>query len=240
VALAVMHLGIGLFMEVGLFSYVSLAGLALFLPAEFWNSRFVTRFITPTRGPALAGVKSTGKSRPWGYLPQGLCLVALLYVVALNLNSLPGRPLTPLTPEAWRPLARGAGLAQSWGMFDSVPSRDGWYVARARLNDGTDIDLLRQGAPVDWSKPRFPARLYPNYYWQKLFREMAYDDEQGYQLFRVPVAEYLCRAWNKRNPPEKQIADFELVYCTEPDAEANPAMARIQREQLAHLDLSER
>jgi len=69
---------------------------------------------------------------------------------------------------------------------------------------------------------------------------MAYDDEQGYQLFRVPVAEYLCRAWNQRNPPAKQVADFELVYCTEPDAEANPAMARIQREQLAHLDLSER
>ena len=28
-------------------------------------------------------------------------------------------------------------------------------------------------------KPAFPARLYPNHFWQKLFREMAYDDEQG-------------------------------------------------------------
>jgi len=43
-ALAAMHIGIGICLEVGLFSYVSLAGLSLFLPAAFWNSRLLARF----------------------------------------------------------------------------------------------------------------------------------------------------------------------------------------------------
>ena len=124
-------------------------------------------------------------------------------------------------------------------MSESIPSKDGWYVAKAKLKDGSDVDLLRQGAAVDWKKPEFPARMYPNHFWQKLFREMAYDDEQGFQLLRAPVAEFLCRNWNARNTPEKQIADFEFIYCMVNKAEArNMSTPRIFREQLVHLDLS--
>jgi hypothetical protein len=240
-ALAVMHVSIGVCLEVGLFSHVALVGLTLFLPAEFWNSRLLARFLPSPQRVELTGAKQIAHKRPQFSLgTQGLCLALLLYVVALNINSFPSHPLAPLTPERWKPLTRGLGLSQSWGMFESIPSKDGWYVARAKLKDGSEIDLLRQGAPVDWNKPAFPARLYPNHYWQKLFREMAYDDEQGFQLLRAPVAQFLCRAWNARNPPEKQIADFELIYCVVDKAAPgnmsdNP---RIFREQLVHLDLS--
>jgi hypothetical protein len=243
-ALGAMHVGIGLCLEVGLFSFVSLAGLILFLPAEFWNSHLLARFARLSEG--LAPLAETGKQLakkrpPLVYATQGLCLMLLIYVLALNLNSFPSHPLAPLAPEQWRPLTRGLGLAQRWGMFESIPSKDGWYVARAKLNDGSDVDLLRQGAPVNWKKPEFPARLYPNHYWQKLFREMAYDDEQGFQLLRAPVAEFLCRNWNARNAPEKQVAEFEFIYCTLDKTEAKQLLPpRIVREQLVHLDMSDR
>jgi len=125
-------------------------------------------------------------------------------------------------------------------MFEAIPSKDGWYIARAKLNDGSEIDLLRQGRPVDWKKPAFPGRMYPNHFWQKLFREMAYYDAQGFQLLRAPVAEFLCRDWNARHPPEKQVAEFEFIYCMENKAEpANGPGRQIAREQLVHLDLNE-
>ena len=98
-------------------------------------------------------------------------------------------------------------------MFEAIPSKDGWYVTRAKLKDGSEVDLLRDGAAVDWKRPAFPATMYPNHYWQKLFREMAYDDVQGFQRLRPMVGKYLCRTWNVRNPPEKQVMEFEMIYC---------------------------
>ena len=243
-ALAAMHVGIGLCLEVGLFSVVSVAGLTLFLPAEFWNSCLLARFVRKPQSVTQLtepGQHLAKKRPPLFYATQGLCLIALIYVLAVNLNSLPNHLLAPMALERWRPLARGLGLSQRWGMFESIPSKDGWYVACAKLNNGTEVDLLRHGAPVDWKKPEFPARLYPNHYWQKLFREMAYDDEQGFQLLRAPVADFLCRNWNERNTPEKQVAEFEFIYCTVDKAKAKELWpARILRERLVHLDLSDR
>jgi hypothetical protein len=224
--LVAMHAGIGICLEVGLFSYVAMAGLALFLPAAFWNRRLFTR-VPPPEAPTAA--------RPSLREPaQRLCLVCLIYVIAVNLNTLPSRPLSVISPESWTPLARGLGLSQRWGMFEAIPSKDGWYVARAKLADGVEVDLLRQGAAIDWQKPAFPARLYPNHYWQKLFREMAYDDEKGFQRFREPVARYLCRHWDAGSAPEKRVVDFEFIYCMESEA------GQTAREPLLHLDLSGR
>lgn len=225
--LAAMHLGIGFCLEVGLFSYVSLVGLALFLPAEFWNARLSR----PAETETIVHART-----PFSYVIQTMCMVLLVYVLAVNVNSLPSRPLALLAPERWRPLTRGLGFSQSWGMFASVPSRDGWYVAKAKLRDGSEVDLLRGGAVVDWKKPEFPGRMYPNHFWQKLFREMAYDDEQGFQLLRAPVAEFLCRQWNTRNPPEKQIAEFEFVYSMQ--NKAHPGRP-ILRERFLHLDFND-
>jgi hypothetical protein len=69
---------------------------------------------------------------------------------------------------------------------------------------------------------------------------MAYEDEQGFQLFRAPVARYLCRAWNFRNGPEKQVVEFDFVYCMEGTAgTADGLSPRMFREQLLHLDLDQ-
>ena len=68
---------------------------------------------------------------------------------------------------------------------------------------------------------------------------MAYDDEQGFQVLRVPVAEYLCRRWNQKNPPDKKVAEFEFVFCAENKNEAAliPGL-QFARDQLIHLDFN--
>lgn len=64
-------------------------------------------------------------------------------------------------------------------------------MAMAKLKDGSTVDLLRDGAAVDWNEPFYPLAVYPTARWCKIFREMAYYDEMGYQVFREPVARYL-------------------------------------------------
>jgi hypothetical protein len=241
-ALAVMHLAIGFFLEVGLFSYVAMAGLALFLPTEFWNTPLLARF-SPTTNQAQPSVyphagRQMAQGRPkLSYLARVACVVLLVYVFAVNINGLPGKPLRPLTPERWKPFATGLGLGQRWGMFEAIPSKDGWYVTRAKLKDGSEVDLLRGGAAVDWKRPAFPAGMYPNHYWQKLFREMAYDDEQGFQRLRPMVAKYLCRAWNARNGPAKQVTEFEMIYCMAGEGKSADGATEVFRERLVYLDL---
>jgi hypothetical protein len=241
-ALAAMHIGIWLLMMVDLFSPVALAGLTLFLPAEFWNSRLFARFSRPHEGAkdeAAAKVYVPKGPPLLRRAAQGLCAILMVYVIAVNINTLPSRPLAALAPQTWKPLATGCGLRQKWGMFSEVPSKDGWYVARAKLKDGAEVDLLRGGAPVDWTRPDFPAGIYPNHHWRKVFREMAYYDELGYQVFRAPVAKFLCRSWNGRHDADTQIAEFEFIYCIEshPNATSGSATQTI-RERLVHLDFS--
>src|SRR5262245_48983619 len=87
-ALAAMHLGIGLCLEVGLFSYVSLAGLTLFLPGTFWNNPLFARFSRPAEvSKPLVDAAKHVKRPPLFYAWQGACLMLLLYVFAVNINS---------------------------------------------------------------------------------------------------------------------------------------------------------
>lgn len=253
-SLAAMHLAIEVTLTVGLFSFVSITGLLLFLPAEFWESPRLRRLrpARPETGPgkeavalmappgAEVGEANSPRSpvgsveRPAGSLApfragevpwwqsrpvQGVCLVLACYVLFLNLSGLPGRLLGDLAPAQSSFLRTACGLGQKWNMFDEIPSKDGWYVAWARLEDGSEIDLLRDGAPVNWDRPPYPAGMYPNHRWRKCFREMAYFDQMGYQVFRAPVGQYLCRQWNRQQPANRRIAEFDFVYCMESKAE---------------------
>ncbi|MBN8247247.1 MAG: HTTM domain-containing protein [Verrucomicrobia bacterium] len=232
-ALVVMHLGIHWALEVGTFSWVAIAGLSLFVPPQLWN-----RISVPDPGGVPLGGNPSWSGLPMGErIAQSVCGALLGYVILVNVGGLPSSPLSPLAPERWRPMTTGLGLSQRWAMFDTAPSRNGGYFARARLRDGTEVDLLGGGAPVDWSAPMPASRAYPNYFWRKLFREMAYADDQGFQVYRAPVAKYLCRLWNARNPPGKQVAEFEWIYGLRPSSSVRGASGQEWvRERLLHLE----
>lgn len=218
--LAAMHVGIELSLHVGLFSFASLAGLCLFLPAVFWNHRLVSR--SPAGLPSRhdeSGAASSPAAAPMSRVAQATCAMALVYVILVNVASLPGPFLDRWRPDRWEPFWTGLGLGQSWGMFGETPSRNGWFVARAKLADGSGVDLLRDGSPVDWNRPAFPATHYPNHRWRKLFREMSYTDDLGFQVFRRPVAGYLGRSWDAAHPGARQVRELALVFCTMPTRE---------------------
>ena len=217
--LACMHVGIALLMSVGLFPFVSLAGLILFLPSSFWQKAPGHRGLSSSApSPSAFREEIVAGPAPPGivYAARGVCALALLIVLLENLNGLQGRSVP--SRSGWNDFARIAlGLGQKWDMFANPPPRDGWYVARAILANGKEVDLLRSGEPVTWERPEHPAAVYPDQHWLKIFREMTYTD-QGYQVFREPVCEYLCLVWNRSHPADERISDFALVFCLEGEA----------------------
>lgn len=245
-SLVVLHLAISIFLEVDTFSFVCLAGLTLFLPRDFWESPWLQRFVGRTearRAVVREGGNFARAQTSAGWISQGLIALALLFVIAVNLSGLSNRPATAFSPDRWRSLTTGLGLGQKWNMFEQAPSKSGWYVAEAQLRNRSGIDLLRHGSAIDWSRPGQPLKLYPNYRWRKIFREMAYEDELGYQMFRRPVSEFLCKQWNRAHGPGEQIMHFNLFYCMrEPGGgtgESSADVTTIVREPLLSLDFRE-
>jgi hypothetical protein len=235
-SLAAMHIGIALTMEVDAFSPVAIAGLTLFIPKTFWDRLLRMKWgdETPSAGEGIV----IGKGFPWHLAGQVLCGIALSYVIWVNLKTLPIAGGTATTAPHPSFLRTACGLGQKWNMFEDAPSKDGWYIAAATLEDGSQVDLLRDGSPVDWSRPARPAAMYPNHRWRKLFREMAYEDVIGYQFFRKPVAEYLARRWNERTGSEKQVERLDLIYCTEKDVEGSQIVKSTERERITQLDFT--
>ena len=129
-SLAAVHLGIALGMQVGLFSYISLVGLTLFLPRRFWELSFF-KSVRPAAGSG-----------------------AMAYTVLVNINGVPAQPLRGLKLDRW-PLWTAMGFSQRWGMFEKVPSKDGWYVASGSLEDGSEIDVFRDGLVLGTAKGAF-------------------------------------------------------------------------------------
>lgn len=219
--LAAMHVGIALLLNVGLFSFVSIAGLLNFLPSSLWN-----RLLPGARSSAQSTARATTPLvsdqpiTPGKVAAQALCALALVYVLFANLTSLPSRAL-PWTPSQRNELfSVSLGLGQKWDMFADAPSRSGWFVASATLADGTQVDLLRQGEKVSWERPSDPSALYPNHRWRKFFIGISYGDLTGFEVFLEPVADALARLWNRSHPAEKQVTQFALVFCSDQRNEA--------------------
>ena len=112
-------------------------------------------------------------------------------------------------------LSRILRVDQSWSIFAPAPPRDdGWYVIVGKLKDSTEVDILRDGAPVNWDKPSIQVRdtIYRNMQWRTYFINL--HRSIGNKL--VPYyGEYLCREWNERHQAGKQLDSLEIYFMSE-------------------------
>lgn len=187
--LALLHVGFGLFLELGLFAWISTTMLVVFVPGRLWD-----RWSIPGVGQPPAG-------QPW---VNGFGLFALLYILSWNLAELRPQGQRGLpTSLAW--LGPVVGWEQYWRMFAPVPAEAGWIVVEAGLSSGEKVDLWTQ-APVTWTRPTpFPAH-FQNVRWYLYFRSVL----RG----RAPVSGltgYLRRRW-ERSHPESPVQSTNVVY----------------------------
>ncbi|MEQ8785855.1 MAG: HTTM domain-containing protein [Pirellulaceae bacterium] len=238
-----LHVGIELTMTVGLFSYVSIVGWMVFVPPWIWDA--ATRRVSALTRTSTAVVFETPPPasfstwlRPLRILGGGLhgcvCLLLLGYVVWWNVASLQKRgDFDKVMPK---PMEKPAGLlmvGQKWSMFSRPTKDDGWFVAQARTSDGREIDILRDGAAVDLSKPADVAGIFPNHRWRKFYRQLIPDSAKRY---RASVARHLGNMWNDQHDPQQHIVDVELLYFRERTL-LDPAKISVVRVELIRVEL---
>ncbi|MEO0532325.1 MAG: DCC1-like thiol-disulfide oxidoreductase family protein [Cyanobacteria bacterium P01_A01_bin.123] len=122
-------------------------------------------------------------------------------------------------------ISRVTRLDQSWSIFaPDPPVDDGWHVVVGTLEDGSQVDLMRNGAAVSFDKPTLGdrSRVYGNMQWRTLFINL--NRGIGKQL-QPPYVDYLCRQWNRSHGNGKQLTAVDIFFMDErtvPPGETQP------------------
>jgi hypothetical protein len=226
--LFLMHVGIALTLTVGLFSYVCLAGLLLFVPAAAWDrlNQWISRRPAEGRRDEMLLPESAEPLTKWQIARHTslstVCLLSLVLIIAWNIQTMfprvlssnsSGRAVVRRLPNWLVAPMSALGLVQKWNMFSRPPKNDEWFTATGRLVNGETRDVWSGNAARDpFESPTDPAGMFPNHRWRKLFRQLPRD---RYEAFRAPVGRWVVQRWNQLHAPQEQIIYFTLDHTTE-------------------------
>jgi hypothetical protein len=161
-----LHLGIASMMNIGLFPYIDIMSLMLFIPGRAWDIVGVSS-ATSSRTSSEESSDNCGTSGRsgrggWAVISNIMCALALIlvlwWVAKVNHKGIS-------MPKPLETVARSMRLAQNWNMFCKVSpaTLDGWVVIVGGLSDGSWIDLFRNGKKVSWDKPRMISSEFKDY-----------------------------------------------------------------------------
>ena len=147
----------------------------------------------------------------YGAWAQGVAAVALLLVLLWNLSTVEWLPKAPVQ-QALMPGFRVLRIDQLWNMFAPYPARsDGWTVFPGRLESGREVDVLRPGQTLNWSRPTDMSR-HENIRWHT-YRWRIW--EKPHAGHRLHYGRYLCRRWNASAEPGERLVGFRMVWMQE-------------------------
>jgi hypothetical protein len=154
------------------------------------------------------------------YLSHVLCLIGLYVGFIYNLSTVPQLEYSPwVKRNNWVHLL---GLDQNWAMFSRPFVDDGWFVFPAKLADGRDVDLFRDGAALTYEPPSLIATTFKGDRWRKYMTNIWASTGEKH---RLPFGRYLCRTWNGAHPESERLETFEMMYMrqdTRPDGSKAP------------------
>lgn len=243
-----LHAGLYVTLELSSFPYTMMAVWTLFLPPSWWS----WLASLPERSGALGSIASRGEallarmsrvfpkrrpnrhSRPsWGdsfdkfVVAGALTVVVLWNVQTIGSKVSAGFPRFISNKNAIR-VMNALRLTQAWDLFSPhPPSKDGWLMVVATLRDGSQVDLFRDGQPVDYSKPAHVADLYKNTRWSKYTSNLF---SRGGRKHRRPYATMFVRRWNAHHPESRWVRHIQLVQMVEwtrPDLTEAPLQKEI-------------
>jgi len=187
------HAAIAVTMDVCLFPWVGAAAWITLLPGTFWD-----RLMPGSAGGATL-------TAPRGTAGRIACIASLGVAAAafLSANGPWARPL----PTALARAVQLTFLEQDWRVFGEIRRQRQWVYAAAQLADGSSVDLLRRGRPVEAVLPAGGFHAVEDQRLQKLLWELPKPDRRP---FAAHVAAVLAREWNAGRPAGRQAVAVEL------------------------------
>jgi hypothetical protein len=220
-----------------------LAGLFRLAPFRWLGNRLV-RLLAGTVYHTPPDVEADAAPRwapPAGLIANTLVIFCLVYIVLWNIRTFrigvstwqaaePGEDRYRwVFPEKASQLGFALGLDQGWGLFAPRPGKFiGWHVVIGTRRDDTKVDLLHDGAPVDWSKPELLAATYRNGRERKMMMNITAGT--GYTYLPPGFALYHYRKWNETHDGKERLRSVEVYWMkeeTRPPGETPPPVERL-------------
>ena len=92
-------------------------------------------------------------------------------------------------------------------MFGGVSPQEQWVYGRGLLADGSLVDLLRGGRPLEEERPTGGFTTLPHHRWHKFFWVLP---TPRVRMFAPPAAAALARDWNARHTGGRQLVALEI------------------------------
>jgi hypothetical protein len=220
-------------LRVGVFSWVTMVAVLVFIPTEVWTGAGgrAARWLAAL--PGVNGVRdglarrhrdrAPGPMPPWLRHTRTVALSALM--VCMLSGNLSSKKLLGLKPPRWLgKLNTWIGLNQrGWPMFSPTARDHGWFVIAGSLAGGGAVDLFDDGGPIDFdTRPELLSAEYDSYRWRKYYMYI----KRGGKRYRERLAQYHCEQWNASHTGPQQLRTVEIVYMQEgtlPDYRTRPA-----------------
>ncbi len=200
-----LHIGIALCMDIGLFSYISIAAWLVVIPTSFWN-RWSKQSATDSKTTNRQDVVQPQPVN-WLSLTNLVLLFFAGYFLLWNAANIEHPFFKKLMPQSARVIGRWTNLRQAFTMFDVPPEHSPWFVYDARLASGLHVDIFR-GKPVDHERPDSVHATIPSHHWRRLHRNLV---RSNFAKYRVPIVEYMVRRWNANHGKDGQVVTCKTI-----------------------------
>jgi hypothetical protein len=203
--LVALHLGIALCMHLGIFPAIAIVSAFGLIPGAFWDRQRALPEIQ------LSWLPSPSNGGPIRHPAVSFGLgVVCVTVVAWNVLSLHAAPKN--FPEPVYTIGFLTREYQRWDLYAPRPMLDdGWFVLDGATRDGQEIDLMRDGQPVDWNKPELVSAQFKNQRYRRWFQNIRLEVNAPLQ---VPYVRHRLEQWNQGHP-DRLIVSLKLVYMLE-------------------------
>lgn len=190
------HAAIALTMDVCLFPWVGIAAWTMLLPGRVWSRA----------GGGTAPGETVSVSAPRSPAGRVACIAGLT-IAATALVHANGPWNARPAPAVVRQAVALTMLEQDWRVFGELRRQRQWAYAEATLADGSVVDLLRGGRPVERVLPAGGFHSIGDQRLQKLLWEIPKPDRR---VFAAAIASRLARDWNAAHPAASRVETLEL------------------------------
>ena len=216
IALVCMHIAFTIFLHIGLFSWIMIAGLLALIPPEVWDYIAPATDKTPLEKPE--------SQKTWSLLGG----VYIAFALVNNASTTPVLSSSITVPLPIHEISNILLLNQTWDLFalqslsnDQYGHQQyiadgeqyGWSILEGTTKDGSHIDLLHDGIPVSFDRPDTPSAVYPNELWRKYLLRLNGD---LYAPLRPQLGQVICERWNVTRATSERLEKVQLIFMFDP------------------------
>ena len=200
-----LHIVFSLCLDIGLFALIDIVCLIPFLSGEMLEKIFLRLKISAPNN------YSTGYFLSNKYAN----IFSLIMIVYIFFSNIDGLYMKKYIPPKLNWFGEIMHIHQSWYMF-STPGTKGqwynlWYVIPGNLNNGSEVDLFKNGEPVTFEKPKIASY----YFKDRHLKKFLVTTGKSYWAYIPSYGKYLCYSWNKTHDKAEHVKSLDIYLMHE-------------------------